>query len=280
MDTVSYLLGKKAGGGSGSNLQTKSVEITQNGSSTISPDEGYDGLSAVNLTTSVPQPSGKITITQNGTDIDVSSYATADVSVGGSAPTTMAGFISKFNQDIGNFYTYIVDGAIKARDAYTNNSVILHSANPSCKYYIIRKRNNVYSVIWVNSILAWLKKQYGYFENVVVGNTYYSLSNTAPSTVFDTISLPTQVKFNTANISVSDYLGYYSSDTFATAEEAIQGMIDNTITYTTTSSYSYGMQVDTEDKMIPYTNMALLSNDGTNVELANTNVISHNETIV
>lgn len=120
MDVTSYLLGKKAGGGTPTVLEEKDVTVTSNGSSTINPSEGYngirkvnlttsvqpnlesksitistnttttiqptqgkDGLSSVEVTTAVPQPSGKITITENGTDIDVSSYATADVSVGG-----------------------------------------------------------------------------------------------------------------------------------------------------------------------------------------------------
>lgn len=37
-----------------SNLQERSVDITANGSSTILPDEGYDGISKVNVTTYVP----------------------------------------------------------------------------------------------------------------------------------------------------------------------------------------------------------------------------------
>lgn len=78
---TSYLLGKKAGGGTPPVYQDKEVSITQNGTTTITKDSGYDALSSVELTVAVPQPSGKITITQNGTDIDVSSYASADVNV-------------------------------------------------------------------------------------------------------------------------------------------------------------------------------------------------------
>ena len=109
MDVTSYLLGKKAGGGetptgtiditqNGTynvssyasadvnvqpDLETKSITITENTTTTITPTSGKDGLSSVEVTTNVPQPSGKINITQNGTDIDVSSYALADVSVSG-----------------------------------------------------------------------------------------------------------------------------------------------------------------------------------------------------
>lgn len=54
MDTMSYLLGKKSGGGSTPNLQDKEVEITTNGETTITADSGYDGLGNVEVTTNVP----------------------------------------------------------------------------------------------------------------------------------------------------------------------------------------------------------------------------------
>ena len=51
------------------------IEITENGRYNVAR-YGYADVD-------VPQPSGKITITENGTDIDVSEYATADVIVEG-----------------------------------------------------------------------------------------------------------------------------------------------------------------------------------------------------
>ena len=51
------------------------IEITENGRYNVAR-YGYADVD-------VPQPSGKITITENGTDIDVSEYATADVNVSG-----------------------------------------------------------------------------------------------------------------------------------------------------------------------------------------------------
>lgn len=51
------------------------IEITENGR--------YDVARYGYADVDVPQPSGKITITENGTDIDVSEYATADVNVSG-----------------------------------------------------------------------------------------------------------------------------------------------------------------------------------------------------
>lgn len=58
MDITSYLLGKKAGGGSTPTLQTKSVTITENTTTEVTPDSGYDGLEKVNVTTNVPSGGG------------------------------------------------------------------------------------------------------------------------------------------------------------------------------------------------------------------------------
>lgn len=53
MDITSYLLGKQAGGGSTPTLQDKSVTITENGTTSVTADSGYDGLSNVSVTTNV-----------------------------------------------------------------------------------------------------------------------------------------------------------------------------------------------------------------------------------
>ena len=70
MDVTSYLLGKKAGGGSKPPvLQDKKVTITENGTTNVTADDGYDGLSEVEVTTNV-QPdleSKSVTITENTT---------------------------------------------------------------------------------------------------------------------------------------------------------------------------------------------------------------------
>ena len=69
MDILSYVLGKKSGGGGGSaTLQSKSVNITENGNTQVSPDTGYDGLSNVSINTNV-QPTlqtKSVNITENG----------------------------------------------------------------------------------------------------------------------------------------------------------------------------------------------------------------------
>ncbi len=51
MDITSYLLGKQSGGGG--TLQEKSVTITSNGTTNVTADAGYDGLSKATVTTNV-----------------------------------------------------------------------------------------------------------------------------------------------------------------------------------------------------------------------------------
>ena len=75
MDLFSYLLGKQAGGGGGGNLQEKSVTITQNTTTNITPDEGYDGLSKVNVTTNVASDMSEYFVTQINSNIEGTSNA-------------------------------------------------------------------------------------------------------------------------------------------------------------------------------------------------------------
>lgn len=93
MDLTSFVMGRASAGGGGGTTPTQTKTATPTTSAQdVEPDSGYL-LSKVTVDAIPSQyivPAGKKTITENGTDIDVSQFATADVAVpssGGSSWT-------------------------------------------------------------------------------------------------------------------------------------------------------------------------------------------------
>lgn len=273
---TSYLLGKKAGGGGTPPVyQDKEVSITQNGTSTITKDDGYDALNSVELTVSVPQPSGKITITQNGTDIDVSSYASADVNVGGSTPTTIAGWQQKVADVADECANYMKSGIQNSRTAYTNNAVTLYTPDSTCRFYYINTYTNsgqqYYQIYWYFDMLG-----FKYNEN----NLYrwsYTASNKALSFTknvndgWKVYEYPKIYWFSPYNVGT-----FYSSPTFTSLDDLISAVQNNEITYSKSTNRTIYSQTPI------YSNDAILQQGATEQEFnfyPINNIISHNETI-
>ena len=115
MDIASFVLGQaSAGGGGAPTLQTKTATPTTSAQE-IEPDSGYDGLSKVTVGAIPSQyiiPTGTKSITENGTGIDVSQFATADVAVPSSGGSSYTLLHSEEVVDDGNTSTSKLTGPV------------------------------------------------------------------------------------------------------------------------------------------------------------------------
>ena len=153
MDIFSYLLGKSQGGGGGSvNLQEKSETITTNTETTITPDNGYDGLSSVAITTNV-QPnlqSKSETITtnttttitaDNGYDGLSSVSVTTNVSGSGVPDWSQIGY-SSTPQSIIDDFNY-AKNILDTWDSSITSMYYKYNSNRSLVYYPLVNVSNV-----------------------------------------------------------------------------------------------------------------------------------------
>lgn len=111
MDLTSFVMGRASAGGGGGTTPTQTKTATPTTSAQdVEPDSGY--LLNKVIVGAIPSqyivPAGKKTITENGTDIDVSQFATADVAVPSSG---------------GSSYTLIYSGEVE--DTYSGSSASL-----------------------------------------------------------------------------------------------------------------------------------------------------------
>ena len=60
LDGMAALIDSIESDGKTVNLQTKSVTYTANGTATITPDDGYDGLNSVDVTVAIPFYDGSV----------------------------------------------------------------------------------------------------------------------------------------------------------------------------------------------------------------------------
>lgn len=121
--------------------QTKTVTPTTS-QQTVTPDSGYDALSQVTVNAIPSQyvvPSGNLAITQNGTNINVSNYATVSVNVSGGGVNIDTKTVTASNYPTSLSFTGM-NGEPKA--FFLKATSQISSSGSTTYYYIINMRYN------------------------------------------------------------------------------------------------------------------------------------------
>lgn len=163
-------------------LQDKEITITENGSQTIVADEGYDGLSKVDVTVNVEGNGGEEIL-----------------------PITLF----DFSNELKRFGETFIKGLMKSSDndvPYTTSPMTLYTPNEQNKYYVIRERSSGWSVIWFPPCIL---------ANSSVGFLTSSV-NFSPSQLYNVEGY----SFNTTGTKVNSY--YYNCNSFEECLNAIQ----------------------------------------------------------
>lgn len=105
------LQGEDSGGGT-MNLQEKSITISENGTTNIEPDIGYDGLSSVNITTDIPSGA------------DLSEYFTNEMS----GIDSSGGYYTELPRIIKRIPSLSIDTRVRSLESFFNGCINLIEA--------------------------------------------------------------------------------------------------------------------------------------------------------
>lgn len=127
MDITSYLLGKNSSGGGGEpTLQDKSITITENGTTSVVADTGYDGLNQVEIITNV-SGGGDLdwsVLGYSGTPQSLTDDYNYSKNIYNNWDNTQIDLMGKFSNDANLVYFPLVD---------TSNATNMQSTFSDCK---------------------------------------------------------------------------------------------------------------------------------------------------
>lgn len=225
-------------------LQDKEVTITNNGIQNIVPDEGYDGLNSVAITTNV-----------KSTPEEIASLEDIRTTIDNKTLSTISYLMSYPD-------TY---------EKYTTEPVTLYTPSVDCKYYTIRCRgSNAYSILWLPPVfLKYYSVAAFHTTSLNVSQREYNANGTMGS-----------ISGTGVNLTSFSIIGYYSSN-YSSIEECIEAMKSPDTTYTqSTSAYKWSFddprQYGWSDYAFPCTNLPCFEND----ILLQSKKVSSEETIV
>lgn len=255
-------------GGGEPNLQTKSVTITENGTTNITADSGYDGLEQVNVTTNVSQ---SIPTIRNATELIYYSNIVFQ---------SFANYLKNIKNNYG---------------VYTENSITLYSPYEGAENYVIHKRSSgKYRIVWSQhlDIISFESETLYYFYGIHVlkpttnANDNYIIRNDLSYDLetFKNRILDLEIRAGSTGAIAGpgsyDPRRFWFSNEFDTIEELIAEVTSPTgnITYSFwNTGYSFGGVKDTEYDF-NYTNCNIM--DYNTGEFLNGKILSHNETIL
>ena len=234
-------LNPNVGGGKPIELENKEITITENGTTTVVPSDGFGGLSSVDITTDVPTPkveaNKSISITENGAytvtpstgyvgvgDVDINVFVSE---IGTSIDFSQIGYNATDNANVNMNIQDGIEYAKKIQTEYTDSKTYYNDNNLIYLPYIDTSNrtscngmfDHCHSLQYVPPLtitdkctnLNYMFRQCGALKNIDVSN--WDTSNvTSMSSMFDecfTLETLDLSNWDTSNVK---YMGYMFSD--------------------------------------------------------------------
>lgn len=199
-------------GGAPTPMQEKTVDIKENGTVQVVPDEGY-ALSKVTANVNVPipdgyiQPSGTLDVTENGTH-DVTAYASVNVNVAGSGgdPTALldaalTNTLTSIDSNVTSIVAYACRGLSKLKTVNLPNATSIGTY----AFYYCTILNNI------NAPKVTSLGTYAFYNCDKLPNVNFPLATTIPSQCFYSCSVLTKADFDAAKSVAASAFAYCES---------------------------------------------------------------------